>query len=357
MNNIISILVNNLEFEVWTSVSIQKSLETLSGSFNITLTQKFNQDGSIIVIPINTGDAIKVLIDKEKVIDGYIDSRSISYSNDSHNIQISGRDKTCDIIDSSLSGNSNLNSPYTATQLVNHILTRLNITNIKVINKLTEDPSYELNFEVGRGENAWGVLDKYLQKKSIFATSNSDGNIVLFRGNFGTTQYGLRHTLENNQLNNILSGESTNNIQNRYNTISVISQSESIVSDGNFHNQGGEDFKAIDKTIRETRKLEVVADTSLNSEECNNLAKFNVNIRQARGVGYNYTVRGYRQSENGNLWMPNYLVHVIDDSFGINSLLLIKSVEYTKDNSGSLTKINLVDKYAYSLREPIAIEQ
>ncbi|GAH12439.1 unnamed protein product, partial [marine sediment metagenome] len=60
--------------------------------------------------------------------------------------------------------------------------------------------------------------------------------------------------------------------------VSVISQSPSTDSDGLYYDQGGTSYVAIDNSVRNSRKFEVVANSSMTSEECKELAQFIKNI-------------------------------------------------------------------------------
>lgn len=339
----------------WTEVEINKSLETLSGSFSISLTQLFNSDNVVTGFSIFEGDECTLKINDKSIIVGYIDSMNINYSASSHTINVQGRDKTADLIDSSLIGNADLIASYTAKRLVEHILSILGITDIKVINNTGLTLIYDSDFNADAGKNAWQQLDKYLQKKSIFATVDENGNIVLYRGSFGNTSQGLLHLIQGGNVNNVLTGTRQSNLTERYNKISIVSQSDSTITSGFFYQQGGESFSAIDETIRNTRQFEMIANASLASSECQDLANFQKNIRQARGTSYIYTIQGFTQN-NGDLWLPNYEVHIEDEFFGIKDYYLIKSVTFRQDNdNGSITTLQVVDKNAYSLREPVTI--
>ena len=111
--------------------------------------------------------------------------------------------------------------------------------------------------------------------------------------------------------------------------------------------------------IRTTRKYTSIGSSAMSSSDCVNRAIWEANIRKTRGFSYSCEVTGFRQNLNdigslgyaGNpLWKPNQLVYVFDEFAGIDDELLIKSVNYTQDfNGGSVTKLELVDKLAYSL--------
>lgn len=356
MNNEILLIVNNIQYNGWLANNIRKSLEFLSDSFSVSLSQKFNSNGSVNHIPIDRGDEVQILIDRELVVNGFVETRDISYDSDSHSISITGRSRICDLIDNSLVGNLNLNKGYKVSSLVRTILKSYGMNDFKIDFVNVADDTYDEDFDCGLGENAWDVLSEYLKKKSIYATTTGNSDIILFRGNFGNTDQSLFHNItKNTELNNVISGRENKDDRERYNSIKVISQSESIVSEGNYSDISG---KAFDNNIRSTRKLEILSKNSLTTKECKDLAIFNTNIRQARGFGYEYKVQGFRQSENGLLWLPNYLVRVKDEFFGIDDYFLIKSVEFVKDlDNGTITNLSLVDKNSYTIVEPIIEEE
>ena len=355
MNRITLVVNDDIEWEGFTSTSIKKDADSLSGTFNISLTPYANKD-KIIIAPIFTGNKIELYINDKPVINGYIDDVNISYTDISHSISISGRDKSMDLIDSSVVRNLSINAPYSLNKMVNAVLKNIGLENeIKVLNEVG-NIQYEENFETERGANLWQSLNKYLQKKSIYATTDYNGNIVLFQGNRGDTNISLFNTLD--RPTNIKSANFTDSYKQRFNKISVISQSPSIFSFGEFANQGGEKYSIKDNNIRASRQLEFVPKVSLTSEECLDLAKFERNIRKIKGQTYSCVVQGFEQTKNGKLWEPLYLVEVEDIFMDINDNLLIKSVEFTQDiEGGSLTTLGLVSKDAYTLVDPTAIQE
>jgi prophage tail gpP-like protein len=357
MEDKVVLIIGNskIPYEGWTSVDINKSLENLSGSFSISMTQLFNTDNVITSFIIKKGDKCVLTINDEPIITGFVDDVNIGYTSTSHTINVTGRDTTKDLIDGSLIGSADLIASYTPKKLVEHILLVKGMTSINVIDNTGLSLKYDEDFNASAGKNAWQQLDKYLQKKSIFATVNENGDIILFRGSFGSTSDALFHLIQGGNIkNNIKSGNRIDSEKDRFNKIVVLSQSPSSVSDGSFSEQGGESYSAIDSSIRDTRQLEIVANANLTSKECQDLANFQKNIRQARGTGYTYTIQGFTQT-NGDLWLPNYEVYIQDEYFNIADSFLIKSVNLKQNiGTGTITTLEVVDKLAYTLREPVA---
>jgi len=95
----ISISVNGQAFENFTSASVSIALDSISGSFNFTAVSTKGQ-----LLPFRNGDACQILVDGEAVIDGFIEKLDYTYNAKSHSITVSGRDKTADLIDSTIKG-------------------------------------------------------------------------------------------------------------------------------------------------------------------------------------------------------------------------------------------------------------
>ena len=97
MKSEVLLQVNGQRYSNFKSLTVFKSMESISGDFSFS--------AAIIDIkefPIKLGDECIVIINTNPVITGFVEDIDISFDNVSHNVIISGRDKTCDVIDSSL---------------------------------------------------------------------------------------------------------------------------------------------------------------------------------------------------------------------------------------------------------------
>ncbi len=122
---------------------------------------------------------------------------------------------------------------------------------------------------------------------------------------------------------------------------------------------------AFDPDIRSSRRFTSIGSKAMTAADCKKRAEWEANIRKTKSFSYSCEVVGFRQNLNeigslgfaaNPLWKPNQLVYVVDENGGIDDELLIKSVNYTQDlNGGSVTKLELVDRLAYtrSIFEPL----
>jgi prophage tail gpP-like protein len=106
---------------------------------------------------------------------------------------------------------------------------------------------------------------------------------------------------------------------------------------------------AVDPEIKRYRPLIVMAETDLNTKQCQERANWEVSTRRGKGTRVEVTVQGWRQT-NGQLWDINSLVLLRSPSVRLNRQMLIAATEFTLDNDGGhITRLSLVRPEAYEL--------
>lgn len=174
MRNVV-LEVNGTPYEGFTEINVKNSIEDFSGDFSFKATIE-----GIKFLPFKGNEPCRVLIDDIPLITGYIESVDYSYDTNSHEVEISGRDKTADIIDSSIVGNIELNSPSLET-IVKAVLAGLNL-DIAIINQAGDiEPEKDELVSAEVGENAFDFIEKYARKRGVLLSTNGDGNIVFTR--------------------------------------------------------------------------------------------------------------------------------------------------------------------------------
>lgn len=376
--------VNNTPYTNFKSISVTRSMETLSSSFTAVATiDNFRS------FPIKLGSKVRILIDGIPVLTGFIENLSPYYDNSIHEVTISGRDKTCDIIDSSLISPVNFPSKISLKDVILKILSGNNI-NSKIVSESEQERANNEGFigiidlvnpsEFGDGdiiatdvgENVFEVINKYCAKRQVLVTTDGRGNVLISRGSEKKINRSLVHrkrSAENNLLetpirdtllipntrqNNILSSRSEYSILSRFNKYIVRTQGNlnslsDILQSIDPKSAVSQKGEAFDSEIRETRALVISADTSNTDETALERAKWEANIRRARAFNYECVVQGFF-ADDGVLWQPNYLANVEDDTQDVNGFLLIKSVVYDFSLDGSKTKLNLGYKDSFTLQ-------
>ena len=342
-------------FEGFTEISVMRSIGAISGSYSFGATSSKK-----ISLPIQEGQSCRVLIDETPVIDGYIETIPIEYDSQTHTIQISGRDKTMDVIDSStvvkeLSGTLSLQA------VIRQVLDGNGLQDIDIINQVSGLESFKdgdiESAEVG--ESVFEYIEKYARKRQVLLTGDGNGNIVITRSGTINATTALLNVIDGTN-NNILSASGQYSGTDLFNKYIVRSQQNPValenagdISTSEIVNQSG---TVIDSNVRSTRILEIRPDQAGSSEDSKQFATWTRNIRRSKAFSYTAVVQGHYQDEaKTRLWVPNEIVSINDDFMGMNSQLnakmLIDTVEYRQNlDSGTTTAITCVDKNAYTLQ-------
>jgi len=368
MNEKVSLEVNGIKYLGFMEMNYSKSIEDLGGVFSFTASTEKNK-----FTPFKGQEKCRVYINDYPLITGYIESMNYSYNENSHEITINGRDKTCDIIDNSVVGDIDFTAPFSLENLIRNVLDLAGLDEIKIINYIGEVDSFQSNEKLSNevGENMFDFLEKYCRKRGVLLTSDGDGDLVITRAGDQQLNTILLNEIDGNGGGNNIKNASINyDFSNRYYGYICKSQKnpstenfegivddlgdnptaeelqEIIEKDLNFENQVG---TALDNEMRKTRILEFQNETSSPVVSNQERAKWEANIRRTRSLVYNCEVNYvFADEKNTAFFMPNKLIAVRDDFLDINALMLIKSVNYNISvSSGTSVKLQLVPKDAY----------
>ena len=161
-------------FAGWKSLSVYRSLESMSGQFELGVAIRPEDD----VSQIKPGSTVQLKMNGQTVITGYLDELKQSITGDSKIIVVSGRDKTADLVDCSV-----IHSSYHfKNQTLQQIATTLcQPFGIKVIWQAIEAGANEkiAVWQVEPGETVFDTLSKAARHKGVLVTSDVDGNLVI----------------------------------------------------------------------------------------------------------------------------------------------------------------------------------
>lgn len=355
MSDIFKIQINDApytnftaSYENFTKVEIYKSLEKASGEFYFEASNTLGQS-----LPFGKGDKSTIYIGDKKVMTGYINSVGGSYDATSHSLRIRGREKTQDLIDSSLRKGIDFKKSIHIVDVIKKVMSLNNITGIKVIvpDGITIKPfSGKELISAERGKNIFEQIERFCRLRQVLLNTNADGDLVLQRA--GSNKYsvilkcvGGRDSIENN----ILRADFEDNDANRFYEYIVMTQG-SVVSEV-IDNQREKVVAVVkDSNVRTSRILVINSQISSDVQTSKDRAKWESNIRRTKGFQYNCRIRGYHlDAEQKILIEPNYIINVQDEKLGIQGDLLIKTCKYSKGTDGSFTDLELVNLDAFTL--------
>ena len=330
-------------FDKWKSITINKTMETISGGFSMTAFYDYKSGGS----PFSLSGQIMVSYNGALVMMGYIDTVNTSITTSGMNVEISGRDLTCDLIDCTIESTCELKNE-TVSSLVNKLASLYNIpveenASAKKLQKKVEKKNQPPDEKIA------DTISSVCKKNGILPITNEAGVLVLEDKASGKMSSGL----ELSKNGNILSASHSANHAQRYTKITVLDNAESdiinLIINGGSEPLEGVAVDPIHKTSFRPRALTTIANNSgKNSTENLEIeANWKLAMSRASVSKISAKVQGWENAD-GELWRVNRLVDCDLKWIGLGkSEMLIKTVSFTIGEQGSFTNFELIHEDAY----------
>jgi prophage tail gpP-like protein len=335
----LKLLVNGKSFEGWQQITVKRSLKAIAGAFSLSVVDKWAEDQ--VAWQIAPEDVCKVQIGSDTIITGYVDGVDPQFDADSRSLSISGRDKTGDLVDSSIDQTPSTWVNISLMGLVKKIATPFGVgvrmVGVTAAQLAPNFPSWKIN----QGESCFETLERAARLRGVLLINDGKGNIVITRA--GTD----RASTELVQGSNILSASASFNAKERFSKYTVKAQSnglDGVESDPevNFSCQG----LAHDAGVRRYRPIVIIAEGAATAAVCRTRAQWEAAVRIGKSTQVKVKVPGWRQTD-GALWNVNQLAKVNAPWLGLNLELLITEVSFSKSDSGTTTELSLEPAQAY----------
>lgn len=334
MANKIVLTINSIKLDGWKSAKVTKSMESCAGSFELELVSLNTYEQFLLMPQL----PCTISIDNDILINGFIDKVIPSATANGFTYNISGRDKTEDIIDC---GIEDAPAEWTTTfEKFAKILCKKH--NISVVNDGTIS-SKVATFTIDTGETVFEALKNGARSFKILLMPNHDGNLLL--GTAGDL-------LSYDSLifgRNIKEFTYSADASNRYHKYLIKAQRKTggnpWADDGNLHIFG----EAIDEQVRSNRVKVLSADGIQNNKTAKIRATWEATTRAGKSEQLSCVVVNFRQS-NGELWNINKQVNVLIDSpcLYLKTKLLITSITYlSNSDTGNTCAMVLKNKNTY----------
>lgn len=332
----VSLRIGSTEFTGWKSASVTRSIESLCGSFSVVIYPK--EDDDLGKIPPNV--EVDIMLGKEQVLRGIVDSISSSLSDRGLEVTLSGRSRTADIVDCSA---MNLPGKWKETDLLSLSKSLLKPFGIKVVNELSSYTKFP--FKLQSGESPFEALNRANEFQGALMLTDPIGRFIITKPGTVSAQDSIRYG------ENVMSAEMSVDYSSRFSEYTVKGQKRVKDSSGwtstrevNFQ------ASATDPVISSQRyrpKL-FMAEAQATETQAQNRANLEASVRAAKSMELRVVLDGWKQRD-GSLWPLNSLVFVNLPHFQIEKRqLLITSVTYFKGfDDGATTELILRRKDAY----------
>jgi prophage tail gpP-like protein len=333
----LALKVGGKKYSGWTTVQITRSMEQIAHSFSVSYVDKMLPEAE--PLSIKEGDAVKVSIEDDDVIDGWVDISDISYDDASHRAYVSGRSKACDLIDCSVIHSPGSWIDRDLMQIASELCAPYSIGVVAEAD-IGEKLKY---FAIQEGQTVFDVLNQLARIRGLIIISDAGNNIIFTRA--GTEK--IKTKLELGK--NIKRGNRTGNITDRYSQYIVKGQTPGN-DEWNGVKAAQQTATVSDDTVSRYRPLIIQAEDTMTGSEVEKRATWERNTRMGKSqkLKYVYLMSWHHAA---GLWEPNKLVSIKDDFVGINDELIIVSVNYMLNEQGKSTEIELTRKEAFDVLE------
>ncbi|MGB0683411.1 MAG: phage baseplate assembly protein [Magnetovibrionaceae bacterium] len=322
----------------WTGVTVSRSIQQISGSFEISMTDK---DTGLQDVPVVAeGQDCELRIGGDLVIKGYVDDIDIEYDDHETAITIVGRDRTGDVVDCS--------AVYAGGEWKNAKLEQI-CADLCAENRIDvyADVDTGARFTTARiqeSETKFEMIERLCRLRAVLPVSDPARGLVLTRTGTGRTETGLVLG------QNIKKGKIHKSMKGRFSVYRFKGQQQG--QDGwDGEAMASPMAEAYDPGVPRHRVSVQLAKDQADNAALQTLAEWQATVNRGRARPHTYTVAGWRQRPGGELWEPNLICPVDDTKARTRADLLITDTTLTIDeDSGSVALLTLMPPEAFAPR-------
>lgn len=336
----VELIVAGAAYSGWTSFEIERAIDQMSGTFSLRLAAKERTGAEDWQIA--EGDECKVMLAGTALITGYIDSLTRFLGPDERGIEVSGRDRTADLVDCSA-----LNKPGSwrnrkLEEIAAELIAPFKIT--LAISGSTGAPFTK--FALQQGETVFAAIERMCRYRGLVAWSAGDG--ILRIGNPDSGQ-SIGRLVEGE---NVIFANRSSTVSDRFSDYIVKGQAA-----GSDERNGAAvaqvQGEAKDAAITRYRPLLLIGEEQSDRASLKKRAEWEAAVRSGRSQPVQITVPGWL-SADGKPFAHGMRAECDVPSAGISGSLLIERVSFSRDaEGGTVTRFDLVPPEAWTqLAEP-----
>lgn len=325
----IELLVDGQAFTGWESMSVERALGAIAAQFTLGVADRNPY-------PVRPGQQCTLRAAGLVLVTGYVDAITVQgTARGGRSFQVSGRDRTGDLVDCSELSDPGEWSDVSLLELVTELAAPFGVP----VRAALEDLGAPfLLFRRQPGESAWSAIERACRLRAVLVFSSGDGELVLDRP--ATTSAVAQLVEGETILEWLLEVDHADRFRDYY----VRGQSTDEFAGELAAEVAGQ---ATDPSIGRFRPLLVLAEGALTFEDAEDRAAWEATVRASRAARITCRTQGLRQGRGGPLWAVNQLVPVRIPTAAVNRRLLISGVKFRRDSSGTTTELVLVRPDAY----------
>lgn len=342
-SEIVSVEIGGVRWEGWTEATITRAVDAVSGSFELSVADRWTQGTTALPIAASQAVSIKTVSDlargsqPDELIRGYLDTVKPGFSATDHKISLSGRDASADLVDCSAVHKPGEWRGLRCSQLAQILAAPFGV-GVRCEGK--EGAPIPLH-KIEPGESAWECLERALRQRELMAMPDSKGGILIVAIGTG------RATTALIQGQNILSASADYDAKGRFSEYRVLAQNKG--SDG----ESGKAVAAVlgvasDPTVGRHRPHVITGEAPKDAATAKRRAEWEASVRAGRSASIEVKVQGWRQAD-GTLWPLNAMCRATIPYLYVDQELMIgKVVHRISSTEGTTTTLTLRSPAAYA---------
>lgn len=327
---IVALLVNGMLYEGWLEVQVTRSVKEMAGQFTLKVSE-VPVDGvsSLLSWRIHEGDDCVVLYDGEPVVTGVVDVYNPRFDASTHEVTVSGRSKTRDMVDSSAEPDvegGEMNK-VTLEQLARKLASKHGV-NVTIDADDVSEPIDTVR--VHPGETKHEMLERYARPVGVALTDDAKGGLRLLQVGKGGVVDNLVEGV------NLLKGAAFFRADNRHSDYTVKGQDRGTDNEyGKPVAQRGATAK--DSAVKRYRPFSLLNETKTSKSGAKKRAGWEKAARAGESTRAEVTLVGWRTT-GGKLWMPGYQVTVTSPMMRLaGKVLAVETVRLEQKDSTTVS--------------------
>ena len=323
----IEVFANGRKFSEWTAPRVNRSLDHIAAAFSLSLVARDAAGERVRLFP---GDSVDVSVNGTKVISGFVDQLSTSFSDSSHSVSVSGSESSSDLADCCIESPLEWESKK-MDEIIRSICATFGLSFSNSMGVDVGEPFKK--FSIEPGTKAVEAISELCNERGILCCSNGLGKLFLLKPESCPRGPALR------QGENLMAASVDFSLVDRFSTYKVYGTGKArkkVVA------------TASDADVTRNRPLTIVDSNAVEKDKVQARADWECRIRRAKSMGFRATVHGWENDQG--IWEPGVICSFYAPELYVETPLdlLVSAVEYSwSDSAGEVTNLTLVSPDVY----------
>jgi prophage tail gpP-like protein len=313
----------------FTEVNVRVGINEAAREFTATLAAELG--ASTVNRLFDVGTEVTITTNGETLLTGYVEDKEPYFDANEAYIEISGRSKSADLIDSAADHDTGYFENKDPLEIA-HEVSKAYGAKWESDQKLEKIEQYKLQ----QGETCFRCVEKMTRQQGFTITGTKEGNAKITKAGNKRQAGSLIEGV------NMLVGRGRHHSRNRHSKIIVRGQRPFGHGDENLEIEAEEQ----DSAVKRPRTIIIIQDEDTDEKRAKTRAKNRKDRTAGDALKATITAQGFHD-DTGQLWEPGNLVWTESPFLDIAQDMLIETADYRQGGKGSFAVLNLVDPRAY----------